>query len=50
MHVTVNSYFTIKEKNSNFSLQSQAEMNEGHGRAGCENAISAGKSVLHHRV
>jgi hypothetical protein len=39
MHMTVNSYFTNKEKNSDFSLQSRAEMNSlavGHGRAGCE--------------
>ena len=38
MHLTVNSYFTNKEKNSDFSLQSQAEMNSlavGHGRACC---------------
>ena len=53
MHMTVNSYFTNKEENSDFSLQSQAKMSSlavGHGRAGCENAISAGKGVLQHRV
>lgn len=51
--MTVNSYSTNKEKKSDFSLRSQAEMNSlavDHGRAGCENTISAGKGVLQHRV
>jgi hypothetical protein len=51
--MTVNSYFTNKEKNYDFFLQFQAEMNSravGHGSAGCENTISAGKGVLQHRV
>ena len=53
IHITVNSYFTNKEKNSDFSLQSRAEMNSlavGHGRAGCGYTISVGKGVLQHRV
>jgi len=51
--MAVNTYFTNKEKKSDFSLQSQAEMNSlafNNGRAGCENTISAGKGVLQHRV
>lgn len=53
MHMTVNPYFTNTEKNSDFPLQFQAEINSlavGHGRADCENTISEGKGVLQHRV
>jgi hypothetical protein len=53
MHMTVNPYLTNTEKNSEFSPQSQAEINSlafGHGRACCEDASSTGKGVLHHRV